>query len=680
MRGLPHMTLGVVVGIVVAAAAVLPGPTTASARAQPPVTVPPGVGVPADYRMPPTTFGVGYDLGKVIPLSNGTQITADVRYPTDPATGGPAVGPFPVVVNLTTYGALNGVITSAITSVFDELHIALPDELKDARRILNQATSQQDVLVRRGYIEVIADVAGTGSATGAWNPAAAEDGLDGTELVDWAARLPNSNGNVGMFGYSFPGVTAMRTAEQERPGSPLKAMVIHNTPNDIYKSLVTHDGMFSPILLTADIPLVQYLGVLGPLLNLPLTPQIVAQALIDHLRAAFASPDSPLLKLFDAYQDGSFAHKDQWWAERDFGPHLDRIAQNNIPTYFVDGIWDLYQDGAFQNYAQLQNIAAGRPQYGPMDPNQKGDPRFQLLQGPWYHVENGAGPYVRMDTDPITVAWFDHWLKGIDNGVAQDSQTLHVVDQSGHGANTTSYPFREAAPTTYRLTAGTLGTESSAAGTPPDQLTYSPVDNPCNRENFEQWTAGLLQFVLNLVDINDPCAANNVGPQYGPTYTGPPVDAPTIVAGPATLSTYISSTVDEAALQVYLDDVAPDGSSSNITGGAQLATARTLDPDKTWRTSTGAVLSAEHDLSSAGDTPLTPGQITQLDIRLRPTYFRLEPGHRLRVRISTGNFPSSFPAPTKIPGLLGSTVQIFHDADHPTTLVVPLAPADELHL
>ncbi|MFE3192395.1 CocE/NonD family hydrolase [Nocardia sp. NPDC059240] len=636
-------------------------------------TVSGGIGMPEGYTPPAPVFGVGYELGRLIPLSDGTQLTAAVRYPTDPATGLRAPGPFPVVVNWTTYGSMNGVLTAVATSIFDLLHIDLPDNVKDVRRVLNQATGMQDSLVSRGYIEVTADVRGTGSSPGEWDPASRQDGLDGNEVVEWAARLPGSNGRVGMFGYSFPAASALFTAETSRPGTPLRAMLLHDVPADLFADVLGHGGMFSPILLTVVVPLVQYMSVVWPLYNLPLTPQVAVQALVDHLRGALFSPETPLLKVLDGWQGGTFAHKDEWWAARDFGPGLKALVDNDIATYFVNGGWDLYQDAGVHNYAQLQNLAAGRPQYGPMPATAIGDPRFQLLQGPWSHLENGAGPYARMDTDAVTIAWFDHWLKGIDNGVDAMPGTLHMIDQTARGTNTTAYPFAGARTRTYDLGPGTLSDTPAAA--PPDRLPYTLFDNPCNRENFEQWTAGFVQALLNLVQVEDPCAADVRAPQSGLTYTGDPVAAPTLVAGPGTLHVFVSPSADQAALQVFLEDVAPDGGAVHITGGAQLATLRTLDEEKTWRTADGTVYSAEVRQSSADVLPVTAGQIVDLAVRIRPAYYRLEAGHRLRLRITTGNFPSSFAPPKDVPALWGSSFDLLHDAAHPSRLTISLAPA-----
>ena len=85
------------------AAAALLAPTRASAVPLfgPAPTVPAGIGVPADYVLPPEQYGIGLDLGRVIPLADGKQLTATVRYPTDPATGARAPGPVAGVVALT---------------------------------------------------------------------------------------------------------------------------------------------------------------------------------------------------------------------------------------------------------------------------------------------------------------------------------------------------------------------------------------------------------------------------------------------------------------------------------------------------------------------------------------------------------------------------------------------------
>ena len=148
--------------------------------------------------------------------------------------------------------------------------------------------------------------------------------------------------------------------------------------------------------------------------------------------------------LIDAYSGGAMAYDTEYWKDRSFDPELHNLVDADIPMYQIDGTWDLYQEGALRNYSQLQNLAAGRPQYGPMPPARHADGRFQLLDGPWYHVEIGAGPGSRIDTDRIALAWFDRWLKNIPNGVDKTDRPLHMISADNMATDTASYPFQQA--------------------------------------------------------------------------------------------------------------------------------------------------------------------------------------------------------------------------------------------
>ncbi|QIS04591.1 CocE/NonD family hydrolase [Nocardia brasiliensis] len=631
-------------------------------------------GLPAGYQPTPERYGVAYELGHIVPLADGTRLQTEVRYPTDPATGQRAEGEFPVVVNFTTYGAVTSALAAAVTSVVDTLGIALPDQLKDARRIINQGTSAQDMLVRRGYIEVIADVRGTGGSTGAWNPASQQDGEDGAQLVDWAAKLPGSNGKVGMYGYSFPALSALRTAESVSPGSPLRAIVPMAMPNNIFNEVLGHDGMMSPILLTAISVLVPYLSLIGPFVSAVVSPQQFLAALIDHLQAA-VSADSTIKLLLEAYAGGPLAYDGKWWQDRRFETDLRRVVDNDIAMYQVGGLWDLYQEGPWRNYSQLQNMAAGKGQFAPMAPGQATDGRYQLLMGPWYHVGLGFGPGSRLDTDMITVAWFDRWLKDIPNGIDKTDTPLHVIDPNNMAVATARYPFEQATIQRRYFDGDRLVTQPPAVADASDRLDYTGIDNICNRQSLGQYSAGLLDFLFRLFTAYNPCTEWVQGPTAGLRYTMDPVTEPTVLAGPSSVNLYASSTSDDAAFQVWLDDVAPDGTAVNITGGSQLASQRTLNEEKTWRATDGTIYAPEHVVRKDAEQLLTPGTVTELAIKIRPTFYRLEPGHALRVRITSGTFPSTMPIPTDLPRLLGSSQQIHRDAVRPSSLIVPLAPA-----
>src|ERR1700751_3784016 len=133
-------------------------------------------------------YGIGVRHNVAVPMSDGVVLRADIHYPTEPATGQPATGPFPVLLSMTPYGKK-----------------APPP----AAQIGGGATPY---LIRRGYIEVMVDVRGTGVSGGSFEMFGARQTQDGIELVDWASKLPNANGRVGMFGTSYLAINQLFTA------------------------------------------------------------------------------------------------------------------------------------------------------------------------------------------------------------------------------------------------------------------------------------------------------------------------------------------------------------------------------------------------------------------------------------------------------------------------------------
>ena len=121
---------------------------------------------------------------------------------------------------------------------------------------------------------------------------------------------------------------------------------------------------------------------------------------------------------------GDQAYDEAWWNVRNPRTMLAHIAGNRLPALMVDGWNDLYQRGAPMNYAGLQNAFAGRPVDAAMSPRQRPTGRYQLLQGPWYHLDAGIG----LDIYKIELAWFDRWLKDEPTGIENTTTPLHVYD------------------------------------------------------------------------------------------------------------------------------------------------------------------------------------------------------------------------------------------------------------
>src|SRR5947209_5831331 len=172
----------------------------------------------------PATYGVSRPQELTIRMSDGVVLKGDVYWPTDARTGDPAPGPFPVVLAQTPYAKRSPVTTDSYGSGFG-------------------GDGYFPYLVQRGYVNAIVDVRGTGSSGGDFQLFGPREVQDGVELVDWAARLPRSDGRVGTAGSSYLGLNQVFTAAAVGPRSPLKAIFPVTTGNDLYRDLAFGGGI-----------------------------------------------------------------------------------------------------------------------------------------------------------------------------------------------------------------------------------------------------------------------------------------------------------------------------------------------------------------------------------------------------------------------------------------------------
>ncbi|MGC2796063.1 MAG: CocE/NonD family hydrolase, partial [Mycobacterium sp.] len=176
-------------------------------------------------------------------MSDGVVLRADIHYPTEPETGQPAAGPFPVLLSLTPYGKK-----------------APPS----AAQIGGGATPY---LIRRGYIEVMVDVRGSGVSGGSFEMFGERQTQDGIELVDWASKLPNANGRVGMFGLSYLAINQLFTAAAVGPNSPLKAIFPVMSARDFYRDAAAMGGVPHLRTVRAYAAVYRLLNVVNPALE-----------------------------------------------------------------------------------------------------------------------------------------------------------------------------------------------------------------------------------------------------------------------------------------------------------------------------------------------------------------------------------------------------------------------------
>jgi hypothetical protein len=630
----------------------------------------------------PAIYGTNSINDIAIKGAGGTTIRVDEIYPTT-ASGQPAKGPFPVLLTMTPYGKGQGGSSSPGSA-------AAPSS--------GTATGgPNNYLAQRGYIEVVEDVRGTGDSNGSWGLFDPVQQRDAIKVLHWAAHLPNSDGRVGTYGPSYLGIDQLLLAGAVGRHSPLKAIFPMVSANDIYRDTSFMGGLLDFEFSEAYLGLTAGDNTTNPITDTASDPTLLSDLAgieADHvngLASYHAAATENVLTGGDEAYDGSY------WQARNPQNVLKRVVANHIPAYLVGGEFDIFQNGEPLNYAELQNAWDGRGVTGPMAPGQRTTGRYQLIVGPWEHL-NGSS----VDVDSLELEWFDTWLKREHTGMARTPTPLHYYDLgSGQFDETSTYPFTGATPSRFYFGAGgalTTSAPSSApvslpppVSTPPlpaplarpklslpgvassDTIAWSPSGAPCGRP-IDQWSMGGISVPAVSAGLLGPCVSNDQVSQTGPwaiTYTSSPFAHAETVAGPITATVYASSTTSETELVAELEDVTPNGESYPLTEGALLGSLRAVNQKRSW-TADGITVLPYHPYTKASSQPVTPGTLTEYQIQIFPTLVTIAAGDSLRLTLSTVDTPHLTPLPEQLPNLAGGVYTIARSTSDPSSLTVEL--------
>src|SRR3954447_2788396 len=453
----------------------------------------------------PASYGVGSQMNVPVTMKDGTVLSADVYFPTE-SSGAAAKGPFPVIMVQNPYAKNASGYASG----------------REGGGEGSTEIGEGPYLVQRGYIDVVADVRGTGGSGGSFQILDPQQGKDGAELVHWAAKLPNSNGRVGLYGPSYMGLDQFMTAHAlaaEGGDSPLKALFPIVTANDVYRDLAFMGGMPGAAFDVVFVGLMTAVETGGPWATNYRDPQRGAQVTAEH---APGIADFQVGTTADIESGGPTAYDEDFWQVRSIRGMLGDAVKLGVPAFMVGGWYDVFQRGEPLNYSGLQNAFEHRDVAAPMRPDQHATGRYQLLQGPWYHLDAGTG----LDIYRLQLAWYDRWLKDEDTGIDRTDSPLHFyVLGAKKWVEAARYPFAEATPRTYYLGAGnTLATSAPTDASAADQLVYTGnAGSPCGRQ-ADQWGAGGEALAFDYAGQPSPCDRDDRTQQVGPgalTYTTP---------------------------------------------------------------------------------------------------------------------------------------------------------------
>ncbi|MDO9354975.1 MAG: CocE/NonD family hydrolase [Solirubrobacteraceae bacterium] len=613
----------------------IPGTGTVPETHFPPAGSPASPG--STYDAGPERFGIKRTADVEIPMRDGIKLRADVYVPTDPATGAPATGPFPVILSETPYGK--------------QLSALVPDPS------VAELTGYQPALIKRGYVQVIVDVRGAGGSEGNFDLLSPTEQADSVEVIDFVSKLPNTTGKVGMLGHSYVGITQLLAAGKVGKNSPLKAIFPIMSANDPYRELASDGGLLNLASVPAYATLVQGASILNPAAQLPRNPLDAIKLTGQHALGSTYWSGGTLAKALlgrDESYDGKY------WRDRSPDAVLGKIVENGVAAFLVGGNYDVFQAGEVNNFVGLQNAAAGRPVGGPLVGGEALDPRYQLIVGPWYH----AAHFAEFDLVAAELAWFDQWLKGIDTGAASTKEPLHIIEASGTRYDSASLPLQGSVAAKLYLGKGSLSASRPTAKRAADPFAFSIAGLACNRST-EQWLTGLPNQFLSAVGTQDPCAERrkiNERSLGQRSYTTDALAAPMQLGGPATMSIEATSTTKDAQFVVTLQDVDPSGKVVDLTSGSLLGSHRAVDQGLSWPGADADPLLVWHPHTKAAKRGVVPGKTTRFDVSLRPVFNTIPAGHRLRVVVATSELPHVLAIPEDFANLAGGIYGVQRNA------------------
>ncbi len=540
--------------------------------------------------MSPTEVLVQQDVPAT--MRDGATLMANVYRPA-------AGGPYPVLLTRLPYGK----DLPFNTTYFDPLKAA-----------------------RAGYIVAVQDVRGRYASEGSFTPFVREF-EDGYDSVEWAARLPGSNGRVGMFGVSYYGKTQWHAAVMRPPA--LKSMVPGITWGDHLNGVQMRGGAqelglmqyWAQATLAPEALFRRYRGDPGQLEKK--LPSLVGS--IDTLLAGGGYDTLPLTELPDPDDLTPFVRggltrgvEDETWEYLSIDGRYDRV---DVPTFHVGGWYDCFIGETSRQYAAMKEQSEARGLRPP-----------RMLVGPWTHgmfestvgeLDFGVGSSglflnYHGDLTDRHLRWFDATIKGEETALESTPPVEVFVMGENRWRGYERWPVPGAREERWYLRPdGALSREGPPSSTP-DEYDYDPRD-----------PVPTMGGAVLLAPIHGagPCDQRPIEARPDVlTYTSEPLREGHTALGAVHATLYAASSAPDTDFVVRLVDVHPDGRAMVVADGVIRASARESYP-------------APGVIEPKPPSPIEPGEVYGYSVDLWTTGITFLPGHRIRVEVTSSSFP-----------------------------------------
>lgn len=513
-------------------------------------------------------------------------------------------------------------------------------------------------IAHAGYAVVVQDCRGTWQSGGEFSPFF-QEASDGVDTIAWAAAQPWSTGVVGTMGASYYGATQWLAAMESPPA--LKAMAPFITTDQYYDKWTYQGGAFQlGFILQWATATFGVAEAVRRVVAGRATGASIGEAITNADEVAARYWHTPLVELPGLGDRAPYVA--DWLAHPDYDAYWQAIAPCErydaitAPALNFGGWYDLFLGGTLANYTAMKSRT-----------------RQKLVIGPWVHGYNG-GVYAERnfglmahdavaDVTAEQIRWFDHWLKGADNGVPDEKPVKIFVMGADAWREEVDWPLPDTDWQCWYLhSAGRAGSDledgmldtRTPGSEPHDAYHYDPHD-PVPTVGGATFLPGL--FVAANAGPRDQRAVEARADVL--TYTSAVLTRDLEVTGPVRLVLYVRSDAPDTDFTGKLCDVYPDGRAMILTDG---------------------ILRARYRESFTAPRPLRAGEIHRLEIDLVATANVFRAGHRIRLEVSSSNFPR-FDRNTNTGGVIARESaadfrtahnEIWHDERHASHLVLPV--------
>ncbi len=538
----------------------------------------------------------------------------------------------------------------------------------------------------RGYAFVAQDTRGRYKSEGVWHMLV-DDGPDGCDTAAWIGKQPWSNAKIGMIGTSYIGGTQHAMAMAQAP--ELVTVIPVDAMSNLGYASMRYGGAFELRFWNW----IMFCSPRGSRQSRDPGTAAVLREMMEHRKAYLRN--LPLrrgttpLQLAPEYEEWlveAMKHggNDSFWEQNNIIDYPERYK--DIPVYLVGGWYDSWASNTTANYRTLSKTIRG-PVY--------------LIMGPWIHGRQNASAHGQVSfgrdaaiSDHLgwRLQWYDHWLKGIDNRVGKEAPFATPVrifvmgtgdghktadgklNHGGYWRDEHEWPLARTRYTEYYLhPEGRLSPQKPGEQESSTAFTFDPRDPvPTIGGNISSGNDILLQgawdqrggkHVWNFPDPIPLSARNDVV-----VFRSEPLQRDIEVTGEIVVKLWASSSAVDTDFTAKLIDVCPP--SADFPGGFDLNIG-------------DGILRARFRESIQREKLMQPGTVYPFVIKLYPTSNVFKKGHRIRVDISSSNFPRFDINPNTGEPLndhrrmLTATNTIYHDDAHPSHILLPVIPAAE---